>query len=66
MVLKVILIAVVLIGLALAGIGIKMFLKKDGKFEKHCSSVDSNGKRIGCVCGDDSGAKCENKHKHHE
>lgn len=64
MVLKVILIAVVLIAIALAGIGIKMFLKKDGKFEKHCSSVDANGKKVGCICGDDTGAKCENKQLH--
>jgi len=59
---QVIIIAAVLIGLALAGIGIKMLVKKDGKFEKHCSSVDSNGKKIGCVCGDDSGTSCHNRH----
>lgn len=63
MILEVILIAVILIAIALAGIGIKMLVKKDGKFEKHCSSVDSNGNKIGCVCGDDTGAKCEHKHQ---
>lgn len=60
-----ILASVVLVGLAIAGIAIKMFLKKDGKFTKSCSSVDSDGKKIGCVCGSDDGDSCVNRKHHH-
>ncbi len=61
--LKVILITVVLLALAIAGIAIKMFLKKGGEFKKQCSSVDPDtGERIGCTCGkSDGGSSCENK-----
>ncbi len=63
--LKLILISILLIGLAIAGIAIKMFLKKGGEFQKSCSSVDPDtGQRIGCSCGKASGESCENKHKH--
>lgn len=63
MILKIMLITLVLIALAFAGIGIKMFLVKGGKFEKKCSTVDpKTGKRLGCTCGaDESGSSCENK-----
>ncbi|MEZ5195473.1 MAG: hypothetical protein R2764_03470 [Bacteroidales bacterium] len=58
--------SVVLVGLAIAGIGIKMFLQKDGQFTKTCSTVDtSTGKRVGCTCGDGEPTKCENYEKHH-
>lgn len=60
---KVILISVVLVALAIAGIAIKMFLKKGGEFKKQCSSVDPDtGERFGCTCGkSDDGTNCENK-----
>ena len=63
MIFKIMLITVVLIAIAFAAIGIKMFLKKDGKFEKQCSTVDpETGKRVGCSCGaGDGGSSCENK-----
>lgn len=65
--LKVILFAVLLIGLAIAGIAVKMFVKKDGEFRKSCSSVHpETGERIGCTCGKAEGVVCENKHKHDE
>ncbi len=47
-------IAILLIGIAFAGIGIKMFLVKGGKFERRCENEGSKK----CVCG---GRKCENK-----
>jgi len=66
MVLQVFLIAVVLIGLAFAFIGIKMFLQKGGMFTKSCSTVDtSTGEKIGCVCGGGDETQCENFEKHH-
>lgn len=51
--LKVILLAIILIGLAVAGIAVKMFFKKDYVFEKKCSTVNPRtGERIeGCGCG---------------
>jgi len=60
--LKILIISVVLIGLAIAGIAIKMFLKKGGEFKKQCSSVDpETGERFGCTCGKaDGGEACEN------
>ncbi|MEE4256346.1 MAG: hypothetical protein V2I47_04850 [Bacteroidales bacterium] len=60
--LKILIISVVLIGLAIAGIAVKMFLKKGGEFKKQCSSVDPDtGERFGCTCGKvDGGESCEN------
>jgi hypothetical protein len=60
---KIILISIVLVGLAISGIAIKMFLQKGGEFKKQCSSVDPDtGERFGCTCGKaDEGASCENK-----
>ena len=63
MIWKLIIISVILIAIALVGIAIKMFAKKDGEFKKACSSVDpKTGKRLGCTCGaEDGGESCENK-----
>jgi len=61
MILKVVLLAVIIIGLSIAGIAIKMFLKKGGEFKKSCSSVDpATGERYGCSCGKAEGSTCEN------
>lgn len=51
-------IAVVLLALAFAGIGIKMFVKKDGQFERHCENSPTGR----CICGGDEN-KCLNKSK---
>lgn len=68
MTLKVILLTIVLIGLAVMGIAIKMFLQKGGQFTKTCSTVDTKtGKKIGCTCGNNGDEKsCENYEKHHD
>jgi len=60
------LIVVIIIALCFAAIGIKMFLKKDGKFTKTCSTIDaSTGKKIGCTCSSQGNeGKCENFDKH--
>lgn len=63
---QVLIISIILIGLAIAGIAIKMFIQKDGQFTKSCSSVDTTtGERIGCVCGSGDEKKCVNYEKHH-
>jgi len=61
--LKVILITIVILGIAIGGIAIKMFVKKDGEFQKSCGSVDPDtGKRSSCSCGKSSEEQCHNKH----
>lgn len=58
--LQLFLITILLIGIAFAGIAIKMFLKKGGEFKKACSSVDPiTGQRLGCSCGSNEGS-CDN------
>ncbi|HOH99620.1 MAG TPA: hypothetical protein PLE85_03695 [Bacteroidales bacterium] len=60
--LKLFLIAIVLIGLSIAGIAIKMFLKKGGEFKKSCQSVDpKTGQKIGCTCGNQDTTTCDNR-----
>lgn len=62
----VLILTIILVGLAIAGIGIKMFLQKDGLFTKSCSSVDTTtGEKIGCVCGDGDPQDCVYYEKHH-
>lgn len=64
MILKVILIAIVLVGLSMAGIAVKMFFKKGAEFKKSCGSVDpTTGRKIGCSCSADgeSSGSCQNK-----
>ncbi len=65
--LKVLIIAIVLIGLAFAGFAIKMLVSKNGEFRKSCSSADpKTGERYGCSCGHgDGGASCENRQGAH-
>ena len=63
----VLILTILLVGLAIAGIAIKMFLQKDGQFSKTCSTVDTTtGKKIGCSCGTDGDeTQCINYEKHH-
>jgi len=58
---KLILVSIVLLGLAFAGIAIKMFFFSDAEFTKSCSSVDKHsGQRSSCSCGGTENASCEN------
>lgn len=61
--LKLILLSIVVIGIAVAAIAIKMFIKKGGEFKKSCSTVDPvTGNPLGCSCGNsDGGENCENR-----
>lgn len=67
MILKLILITVVLMAIAFALIGIKMFFVKDGVFTKTCSSdlVDQGGKKMDCMCEKDPEYVCDNYDLHH-
>jgi len=64
---KVFILAFILIGIAFAAIGIKMFLIKGGAFVKQCSTIDTGtNKNIGCTCGEKSPEdRCENYEDHH-
>ncbi len=64
MILKVVLLAVIIVGLSIAGIAIKMFVHKGGEFKKSCSSTDPHtGQRIGCSCGKTENTPCDNEKK---
>lgn len=64
MILKVVLLAIVIVGLSIAGIAIKMFVVKGGEFKKSCGSTDpKTGQRIGCSCGKTEGTSCDNEKK---
>lgn len=61
--LELILLSVIVVGIAIAAIAIKMFVKKDGQFTKSCSSVDANGNKTSCGCHGDENQKCENENQ---
>ena len=62
--LELLIITIVILGLGIAGIAIKMFVKKDGEFQKSCGSVDpGTGQRTSCSCGKSTDEMCHNKHK---
>jgi rRNA maturation endonuclease Nob1 len=48
---KVILLSILLLGLAFAGIAIKILVKKNGKFAGTCSSNNPMLQQEGAVCG---------------
>ncbi|MCQ2273337.1 MAG: hypothetical protein MJZ86_00925 [Bacteroidales bacterium] len=59
------LLALALVALMFAGLGVKMIFKKHGEFKRHCSSMDPyTGKGGGCVCAKASNIKCKNAEKY--
>lgn len=66
---KLLLLSIILIAIAVAGIAIKMFIKKGGEFKKQCATVDpETGTKLGCSCdGSPGDGSCKNdKEKHLE
>ncbi len=63
MLFKILLLAIILVGIAFAGFAVRMFFFKDYTFKKSCSSIDpATGKPFECGCGQgDGGESCENK-----
>ncbi len=58
---KLLLVAIALTGIAFAGIAVKMFFLKDGQFKKSCSSIDpKTGKAMDCSCGGSADSSCNN------
>lgn len=68
MYLKILILTIILLAIAFAAIGIKMFVKKDGEFKKQCSSVDPDtGKKHGCSCeGAPEDGSCRNDEEKNE
>ncbi len=51
MIIKVILLAIILVGIAFAAIAIKMFFIRGSEFKKACGTVDpKTGKPLPCTC----------------
>ena len=48
-------ITVLMIALAFAAIGVKMFVKKDGRFERRCENEGTTN----CLCGGKGGEACK-------
>lgn len=60
-------VAAIVLALSFCGIGIKMFLKKNGEFKRRCANVDPyTGDRSNCVCGKQNVFKdnCDSHHKY--
>lgn len=59
MTIMLIIVAIVLLGLAFAGIAIKMLFHKNAEFHKPCSSMDAkSGKRLNCSCYGNTDSAC--------
>ncbi|MCT4665962.1 MAG: membrane or secreted protein [Flavobacteriales bacterium] len=59
----VVLITILFLGMAFAGIGIKLLVKKDGKFSGTCASQNPHLNKEGescSFCGADPEQKCKN------
>jgi hypothetical protein len=55
-----------LLTLALLGIAIKMFVKKDGEFKKQCLTIEfESGEKIGCICDSERHEDCKYYEIHH-
>jgi hypothetical protein len=55
-----------LIAVAIAGIAIKMFVRKDGEFKKQCATIEfETGERVGCVCTSERHEDCQYYELHH-
>jgi len=56
---KLVLLSIILIGLAFAGIAIKIWAKKDGEFDGTCAGSNIKMKEKGIVCGCGNEGGCE-------
>lgn len=57
---KLLLISIVLVGIAFAGIAIKIWAKKDGEFDGTCAGSNAKMKAKGIVCGCGNEEGCAN------
>ncbi len=63
MYIKLLLLSIILLAIAVAGIAIKMFIKKGGEFKKQCATIDpKTGDKLGCTCKRSKGdGSCKNE-----
>lgn len=60
-----ILVVLAIVMLCFAGLGIKIIVKKNGEFKRHCSSMDPyTGKSSGCMCAAQQAHICKEKSSH--
>jgi len=60
--LEILLAAVAVVALMMAGLGIKMLVRKRGEFKRPCSNTDPyTGESSGCICGKAANAQCAGK-----
>ncbi len=63
---QVFLLTFALLALAIGGIAIKMFVKKNGEFKKQCATIEfETGEKIGCVCDSERHEDCKYYELHH-
>lgn len=63
--LAVIVISFIIIALCIGGVGIKMFVKRNGEFKRLCSGRDPySGKAAGCQCSELHTTSCSERQKH--
>lgn len=64
---KLLLLSAGILGLAMAGLAVKIWAKKDGQFEGTCASknVKLKAQGIACGCGGHGACQNEDKHDHH-
>ena len=55
----VLILTVIVLAICFAAIGIKMFVRKDGRFERHCANAGDSD--VGCMCGGRGGEFCRNR-----
>ncbi len=64
--LTIILLAFALLAIGFAGFAVKILVKKNGEFKRHCSNADPyTGERSGCVCGKSIVDTCKGQVKYH-
>ena len=60
------LLTLALLTLAIAGIAIKMFVRKGGEFKKQCATIEfESGEKVGCICDSEQHEDCKYYRIHH-
>ncbi len=58
----VIILSAILLAAAFLAIAVKIVVKKDGEFKRHCANTDPyTGERNGCICGKTVAEQCSKK-----
>ncbi len=64
-ILPILLLSLIIVLICFAGLGIKILLKRNGEFKRHCAGHDPyTGKSNGCVCASASKSRCKTRQGH--